>query len=95
MEVEISTKLDKKLVEISRRDSKLYAKIRKQLKCFAQQPTHPSLKLHKLSNFPQDTWSIYIDRSIRMVFSYDKSLNQQVASFFDLGSHDQLYRKKK
>ena len=65
-------------------------KILKQLKLFKINPNYPSLRNHKLTGFLFNTRSIYIDMSIRATY---KLLPDGTAYFFDLGTHDEVYKK--
>ncbi|MBU0974733.1 hypothetical protein KKD03_03475 [Patescibacteria group bacterium] len=70
MKYSLSSQCKKQIDKIKQKDGFLYKKIKKQLKIFAQDPQHSSLRLHKLSGSQSDTWSISINRSIRMLFVY-------------------------
>lgn len=89
MDFYISPDLNKELKRIKSRDRKLIQKTEKQLVLFRQNHLHPSLRLHKLSGNLNNIWSISIDKNIRMLFI----LVEKEAYFFDIGTHDQVYRK--
>ena len=89
MDFEISPDLDKELRKIKSKDNQLAQKIEKQLNLFQQNHLHPSLRVHKLSGNLDNIWSISIDKSLRMLFFLDNS----GAYFFDLGTHDQVYKR--
>lgn len=89
MQVRFSEELRKELVKIRRRDPKLIKRIEKQLALFIQDPTHISLRLHKLSGKLDNMWSISITRSIRMVYL----LFDNDTYFVDIGIHDEVYKK--
>jgi addiction module RelE/StbE family toxin len=89
MQTRLSKEVIKKLEKIHKQDKKLSTKIEKQLTIFAQNPKHPSLRLHKLSGELQNLWSISITKEVRMV--YIKSDNE--AYFTDIGTHEEVYRK--
>lgn len=89
MQVRLSNDVIKELRKISKKDKKLKTGIEKQLALFAQNPQHPSLRLHKLSGELQNLWSISITRSIRMVYIQ----NEDEAHFIDIGTHEEVYRK--
>lgn len=88
MNLFFSTKLKKDLISINKKDPKLFKKIQKQLKLFEQDPTYPSLKTHKLEGKLENSWSISIEGSVRMI--YQK--NGDDVTFFDIGTHDEVYR---
>ena len=89
MNFEISPDLDKELRRIKSKDKQLAQKIEKQLKLFQQNHQHPSLRTHKLSGNLDNMWSISIDKNLRMLFFLDSS----GAYFFELGTHDQVYKR--
>ncbi len=89
MDFEISPDLDESLRKIKTKDKQLAKKIEKQLNLFQQNHLHPSLRIHKLSGNLENMWSISIDKSLRMLFFLDSS----GAYFFDLGTHDQVYKR--
>jgi len=87
MDFRIPPDLDNKLKKIKKSDKQLILKIQRQLELFQLNHRHPSLRLHKLTGNLQNIWSISIDRNIRMLFIHDNE-----AYFFDIGTHDQVYR---
>lgn len=89
MDFEISPGLQKELKKIKSHDKKLTEKIIKQLELFQKNHLHPSLRVHKLTGNLENIWSISIDRNIRILYF----LNEEVAYFFDIGTHDQVYKK--
>lgn len=89
MKVRLEEKLQKELKELSKKDSRIAKKIQKQLKLFAIDPKHKSLRVHKLSGELDNIWSISITKNIRMTYLQDGD----EALFFDFGTHDQVYKK--
>lgn len=89
MNMRFSDDVTKKLTKIKRKDKKLSLKIEKQLALFAQNPKHPSLRLHKLTGELQNLWSISITKSVRMTYLQ----KQDEAHFTDIGTHDEVYKK--
>ena len=89
MDIEISLDLDKELRRLKSKDGQLVKKIEKQLKLFQQNHLHPSLRTHKLSGNLDNMWSISIDKNQRMLFFLDSS----GVYFFDLGTHDEVYKR--
>lgn len=53
-------------------------------------PKYPSLRVHKLSGELENIWSISISKGIRMTYLQDGD----EAYFFDIGTHDEVYKKK-
>ncbi|MBI2310146.1 type II toxin-antitoxin system mRNA interferase toxin, RelE/StbE family [Candidatus Collierbacteria bacterium] len=90
MEIQISPDLLKRFRSLKRRDKSLSAKIEKQLALFQQNPHYPSLRNHQLVGSQQQVWSISITGSVRMLYAI---LEDEIFYFFDLGTHDQVYRR--
>lgn len=88
--VKFDINLLKKLQKIKLTNPKLYKKIESKLELFQSDPKHPSLRLHKITNDVGSTLSISIDKSIRMLHT---NLEDKIY-FFNLGTHDEVYRKK-
>ncbi len=89
MNYQISPDLEKKLKRIKTNDRQLTGKIQKQLDFFQQNHFHPSLRIHKLTGNLANIWSISVDRNYRMLFF----LTENEAYFFDIGTHNQVYKK--
>lgn len=90
MHIKFSPLVDKELTKIKRKDRKLSDRIEKQLTLFVSNPNHPSLRLHKISDSTKDVWSISITMSIRILYTL---LKEDVVYFFDIGKHEEVYRK--
>lgn len=91
MNIDFSPVCKKRLASLKKKNLALFNKTTKQLKLFQLQPNHPSLRLHKLSGKLEDTWSISITRSVRMVFYYRILHEEKRAVFISLGTHDEVY----
>ncbi len=92
MNIAFSPECREKLRKIKQENQPLFKKIVKQLKLFEQHPTHPSLRLHKLKGNLQETWSISITMAVRMVFYYRIVITTKQAVFFNIGTHEEVYR---
>lgn len=88
MDFHISADLEKELKRVKARDRRTIGQIQKQLTLFQKNHNHPSLRLHKLTGTLKNLWSISVDRNIRMLFI----ILDNEAYFFDIGTHDQVYR---
>ena len=88
MKLAFTIQFNDKLEKIKKSNPEVYIKIKQKLKLFEQNPSHPSLRTHKLKGNLQNTWSISIDKNFRLVFFFDK---EQIV-FFYLGTHDELYK---
>lgn len=85
-----SPDVKKKLKEIQRNNVNLYNRIQKQLYLFINNPRHKSLRLHKIKRRDNlNIWSISIDKSYRMLHEENETIY-----FFDIGTHDEVYRKR-
>jgi len=83
-----------KKVNLKRNDTKIKSsknskKINKQLRLFKENPKHPSLRTHKLQGELSNSWSITIERNIRMIYYFP---NNRIV-FFVIGTHDEVYKK--
>lgn len=86
----ISPDVKRKLQRLQIKDHKLSQKVRKQLKLFKENPHHPSLRLHKIKRDVKNVWSMSLDGSFRMLYVE----SEEDYYFFELGNHDEVYRKQ-
>lgn len=85
-----SPDVEKKLKKIQHNNVNLYKRIQKQLHLFINDPHHKSLRLHKIKNQGNlNIQSISIDKNLRMLYT-----EQDFIYFFDIGTHNEVYRKK-
>ena len=89
MKILFKTVLLKKLDHIKQTDINLYRKIQKQIYIFRTDISHPSLRNHKLQGNLHNTYSISITMSVRMLYFKEG----ETAVFFEIGTHDEVYRK--
>ncbi len=89
MKIEFSPLVDKKLRQLKQKDSHLAKIVEKQLALFAENPKHPSLRVHKLAGDLENLRSISVNRSVRMSYV----LEGDVAYFIKIGTHDEVYKK--
>lgn len=68
-EVVFSKRFERDLKRIIKRDPRLKNKIRKQIETLLTNPTHTSLRFHKLSG--SNNWSASVTRDIRIIFTID------------------------
>ena len=81
----------KKLKKIKRKQPELFSQISSQLHIFQINPKHPSLRLHKLAGSHQESWSVSVNMSYRLLFYY-ASENQEISVvFFAVGKHEEVY----
>lgn len=88
--IEFSPKVYKKLQAIRRNNKRFHKKIVKQLRILQEDPSHKSLRLHKINRKKgENIWSISIDEGYRMLYQENGRIY-----FFDIGTHDEVYRKQ-
>ncbi|NLG06357.1 MAG: type II toxin-antitoxin system mRNA interferase toxin, RelE/StbE family [Candidatus Pacebacteria bacterium] len=87
IEISFSQNFYRKLKNIKRRNPELFKKINSQLLLFAENPRHPSLRHHKLKGKLQNSWSISVTKSFRLIYMVDEEYY-----FFDLGFHSEIYK---
>ncbi len=88
MHIRLDGKLLKELRVIDKKNPKLAIQIKKQLQLFKENPRHKSLRVHKLSGELKNMWSISITKAVRMAYILDGD----EAYFYDIGTHDEVYR---
>lgn len=89
MNISFSIETTRELKRLKTREPLLYKKIQKQLTLFKENPKHPSLRTQKLQGNLSNSWSISIERNIRMLyFTHDDE-----TVFFLIGTHDEVYKK--
>lgn len=95
MKIKFSLDVTQDLKKLKQKNTKLAARVEKQLTLFAQNTKHPSLRTHKLTGEIDNRWSIYITKSIRMVYVIQQGQEDEGATtyFVAIGTHDQVYKK--
>ena len=68
----------------------LIERYKKILRLLELNPTHPSLRLHKLSGKFKGKYSISVTMSIRIIITFAVTENGIV--LLDIGGHDEVYR---
>ncbi len=90
MSIEFSKKAARYLKKTKLRNPSQHKKITKTLKLLTISANHPSLRLHKLTNSQEQSWSISINRSLRIIFVFQPNGRILVT---DIGTHDEVYRE--
>jgi mRNA-degrading endonuclease YafQ of YafQ-DinJ toxin-antitoxin module len=75
----------KSLRKLVKTQPKILQAVKNTLKTLQTPPTHPSLKLHKLSG--KDRWSIKVKPNVIITFTYVKN----GLLLTNIGSHDEVY----
>lgn len=89
MKIRFSEEVYKKLFRVKRSNPVLYRLIKIKLELFENNSNYPSLRKHKLSGGMKESWSISINRSIRMLYV---EVNEGENYFFDIGKHEEVYK---
>ena len=71
---------------------KIISQYEKTLKLLELNPTHPSLRLHKLSGKLCELHSVSINISYRISIYF--LIDEDKIILVDIGSHDEVYQKK-
>jgi mRNA interferase YafQ len=63
------------------------------LERLAEDPSHPSLKTHKLSGQLEGLWACSVEYDARVVFAFepDPDTGGDMIVLIDLGTHDEVY----
>ena len=70
MELRFAKSFEVEYASVTKGNKPLQRRVRKQLILLQQNPTYPSLRLHKLGN--RRFWSISVDKSIRILLLFEK-----------------------
>jgi mRNA-degrading endonuclease YafQ of YafQ-DinJ toxin-antitoxin module len=79
-----SKNFDRNLKKLLKNNPKYKAKITKTLYQLAENPSHPSLRVHKVYDI---YYSVSVDMSIRIIYLLDKDK----AYLLKIGTHDEVY----
>ena len=82
-----SSRFKRKLVKLSKVDKKLALKIIATIEKFCKNPYQNSFRLHKIVNVFPPVWSISVNMSIRIIFSYEGD----TIVLHDFGKHEEVY----
>lgn len=86
MEIFFTPQFERKLSKITRKNPEHKVLIRNRILLLSENPNHPQLRLHKLSN-KDNEYAISINYSIRLVFVREKD----TCYLLDIGTHDEVY----
>ncbi|MFH2118677.1 MAG: hypothetical protein ABII10_03000 [Candidatus Paceibacterota bacterium] len=70
MEIFYTEFFNKKLIKLTARNSRLEHQLKKQIELLRFNPDHPSLKLHKLQGTRRNYYAIWIEKNLRVVFTF-------------------------
>lgn len=87
--LEFSSNFKKGLKKLKRKDPALVKHLYSSLEIFQEQPSHPSLKTHKLKGELQDRYAFSVHQNLRVIFRWATDTHVLLISFV---AHDQVYR---
>ena len=88
MRIVFSPEFRKDLKKLKRKDIRITKRAQKQLKLFASNPKHRSLRIHKLTGHLKGYWSLSVTKSIRIIYQLREN---DMAYFVQVGTHDDVY----
>jgi len=81
MKIKPTKRYQRSFRRLTKNNKPLGIKVIQTLNLYKNDPNHPSIRLHKLSN--QNIWSISVNMRIRIIFVYYKDS----AILLDMGDH--------
>lgn len=87
MNIYLSRSYIKAYRKLIKNNLQLKNKIKKKIRLFRQNPTNPSLRLHKLKGSKFDTWSFSVEQDLRILLAYV----EDGVLFIDIGKHEEVY----
>ena len=87
MNIYLSSEFIKNFKKLTRKNPSLKNKIKEKLKLFQENPTHPSLRIHKFVGKKEQGWSISVESDLRIIFIFVKD----GVLLVDIGKHDEVY----
>lgn len=87
--IQLTDSYEKKVKRFLKKHQDLTDKYHKTMKLLANNPHHPSLRLHKLEGSLKDCHSVSINLSYRIVIYFLLADNEIVP--IDIGDHDTVY----
>ena len=85
----ITEEFDKKIKKFLKKHHDMYPKVVITMTLLADNPFHPSLRLHKLQGNLADYHSVSMDMSYRIVIEFIIKDGQTIP--IGIGSHDEVY----
>lgn len=87
MRIFLDPKYIQNFKKIIKKNPQVLPLIKKQVSILKLNPSHPSLRLHKLKAKNPGVWSISVDEDLRILFVY----TEEGALFVNIGTHDEVY----
>ena len=74
-----------------RQNPRLRQEIDRALQQLVVEPSHSSLRTHKLKGDLADTWACSIDYSYRILFKFVQDQEEESILLINIGTHDDVY----
>lgn len=74
--------------KIIKKRTNLNQKIKSKIELLTLNPLHPSLRLHKLKGKQVESWSIAVEKDLRIIFTYVP----EGILLIDIGKHEDVYQ---
>lgn len=87
MKIFLSSAYTKSFRKLKKKHPQIIPKIKENIALFNLNPTHPSLRLHKLQGKKLSLWSFWIKEDLRITFIY---VSEGVL-FINIGTHKEVY----
>lgn len=88
MKIELSSKFQKAYKKLIRKRPDVAIIVLNKILLFSQEPTAPSLGLHKLKGQLEGVYSFSIEENLRIIVDLKDSTK---ALFVNIGTHDEVY----
>lgn len=87
MKIFLSSAYLKSFRKLKKKNPKIILTVKEKIALFKLNPTHPSLRLHKLQGKKLSLWSFWIKSDLRITFIY---VSEGVL-FINIGTHEEVY----
>lgn len=88
MNIHLSSNFLRNYRRLLRKNPQIKARVTERLSLFNNNPSHPSLRLHKLRGKMVTDWSIAIASDLRLIFIYI----EDGILLVDIGKHEEVYK---
>ena len=88
-EIRFADGYEKRAIKFLKKHKGIYSKYKKTIELLQNNPTHPSLRLHKLQGKMSPFSSVSIDMKYRVIIDF--IMIDGVIILVDIGSHDDFY----
>jgi len=85
MKIYFTERFIKKIEKMQKNNPSLNLKVQKTLRVFKNNPSHPSLRLHKIST--SSNYSISVNMEIRIILNWKRDM----VYILNIGTHDEVY----